>query len=664
MRIDYIKFKNYRQHVDTTLQFTDKKDESFTVIIGTTGAGKTNILNAVTWCLYGVEYNIRDKDRGLDLVNTFIFEQLNEGDPIEVSIEIQMIDNDKEKIIFKRSLKYVKTNGNPIPLRDYSSNAEDGSTFTMMRQIGRDIMPIPDPEYILNRLIPQSIEEYFFFDGERLDDYFKKTTRKDIKDSVLKISQIGVFENLVTHMDNRKREFSRKYKNMSSKAKSIRSELEVWKRSRIRESEELEKLKAGLGEAERRFDEISEELLNYPDIDVANIEQERIKLEKRIEIQTDLKEKIESEKFNFLIENSTPIFLYDALENFAEIIKNREETGSIPPEYRKPFLLKLLSDKECICGNNLKKGTDAREKIQKLLDEYDEIGELSRLLIRLEGNIFTLLQNIEKFEDKRESHNEKIRSINSQIESDNIELLKITDKMDGINKDEVLRLNMLRDEWLDKIQSLSSDIGRKEHEIEGYDKQIKKLESDYQKELKKDERSKELANIREFCDKVLDTANNIKNDILIEIKNELEEKTREQFFSLIWKKEDYKDVTIDDNYNVSVIHSSGREGIGTLSAGEGITLALSFMAALNSVSGFDVPIIIDTPLGRIDQEPREKIAANLPDFLPEKQVTMLVTTVEYTDSIKELLSKRVGKTYKLKFSEMGTGGITEAIEIE
>ncbi|MHA1875590.1 MAG: AAA family ATPase [Promethearchaeota archaeon] len=664
MRIDYIKLNNYRQHVDTTLKFTDNDKKNFTIIIGTTGAGKTNLLNAITWCLYGIEYNIRDLDRGLPLINTFVFDQLSEGDSKEVTVEIQMIGAEEEKIIFQRSLKFIKNNNEPVPLKDFNSNAEDGSTFTMMRQIGKDIMPIPDPEYILNRLIPQSIEEYFFFDGERLDDYFKKTTRKDIKESVLKISQIGVFENLVRHMKNRKDEFSKKYKNMSSEAKGIERELEVWRKSREKENDELEKLNANLNEAQRRFEEISEKLLNYPDVDVSSLEDERVKLEKRIENQTNLKQDIESDKFNFLVENTMSIFFYDALNNLSQIIKDREETGSIPPEYRKPFLQKLIKTKECICGTKFKENPKAEEKIKRLLEEYDEIGELSRLLIRLEGNIFNLMRNVEQFEGKREKYNEKIRKLINHIDTDNKELLKIEEKMDGINKDEVLKLNMQRDDWLEKIQSLSTEIGRKENQLEGYDKQISQLERQYQKELKKDERGKELANIRDFCDDALKIADKIKDEILIEIKNELEEKTREQFFSLIWKKEDYKDVAIDNNYNVSVIHSSGREGIGTLSAGEGITLALSFMAALNSVSGFDVPIIIDTPLGRIDQEPREKIAENLPGFLPNKQVAMLVTTVEYTESIKKLLSKRVGKTYKLNFTEMGTGGITEVVEVE
>jgi len=103
------------------------------------------------------------------------------------------------------------------------------------------------------------------------------------------------------------------------------------------------------------------------------------------------------------------------------------------------------------------------------------------------------------------------------------------------------------------------------------------------------------------------------------------------------------------------------EGIGTLSAGERQVLALSFMAALNSVSGFDVPIIIDTPLGRISKEPKKSIARNLPKYLKGEQVTLLVTEEEYTPEVRASLSGRVGKSYVIEFKETGNGNLAEVI---
>jgi DNA sulfur modification protein DndD len=143
------------------------------------------------------------------------------------------------------------------------------------------------------------------------------------------------------------------------------------------------------------------------------------------------------------------------------------------------------------------------------------------------------------------------------------------------------------------------------------------------------------------------------------VKEEVGKRTSQQFLALIWKKETYEGVNIDDNYNISVPHVSGREALGTLSAGERQVCVLSFMAALNSVSGFDVPIIIDTPLARISTGPTRSIAENLPSYLPGKQVTLLVTDKEYTPDVRDALSQVVDKTYLINFIEKGYGGLAE-----
>ena len=75
------------------------------------------------------------------------------------------------------------------------------------------------------------------------------------------------------------------------------------------------------------------------------------------------------------------------------------------------------------------------------------------------------------------------------------------------------------------------------------------------------------------------------------------------------------------------------------------------MAALNNVSGFDIPIIIDTPLGRISKEPKKNIAKNLPNYLKNKQVVLLVTEEEYTQDVRDALIGKVGNEYRIYFDE-------------
>jgi len=52
MRIDRLVLKNYRQFRNIELPFNKNSYNDLHVIVGRNGTGKTNILNAINWCLY------------------------------------------------------------------------------------------------------------------------------------------------------------------------------------------------------------------------------------------------------------------------------------------------------------------------------------------------------------------------------------------------------------------------------------------------------------------------------------------------------------------------------------------------------------------------------------------------------------------------------------
>lgn len=73
--------------------------------------------------------------------------------------------------------------------------------------------------------------------------------------------------------------------------------------------------------------------------------------------------------------------------------------------------------------------------------------------------------------------------------------------------------------------------------------------------------------------------------------------------------------------------------VRNLSAGQSLLLTLAFVAAIREPTGYKFPLVIDSPAGKIDGPNSHNIGVCLPDFLPNVQLTLLVTNKEYTDFI-------------------------------
>jgi DNA sulfur modification protein DndD len=83
-----------------------------------------------------------------------------------------------------------------------------------------------------------------------------------------------------------------------------------------------------------------------------------------------------------------------------------------------------------------------------------------------------------------------------------------------------------------------------------------------------------------------------------------------------------------------------------LSAGEKQVFAIAILWALSKVSGREIPIIIDTPLARLDSNHRHNLVTN---YFPKagKQVIIFTTDTEIDKQSYRLLEDKVARSYFL-----------------
>src|SRR3989338_6459099 len=293
MRIDFILLKNYRPYLEEKITFSsDENKKNFTIIQGANGAGKSSLLNAITWCLYDEEIHIKSDQKGLPIFNTEAFENLKKNQILEVKVEIQMIDKEGLKHNFIRTIKYRKgEDGIEEIIPDTNSKQKDGSTFQYFRQEGNQSKLLEDHKFFMEQIMPENIKEYFFFDGERLNQYFKESSGEKIKEAVFDISQISVIGKLINRLRNKKREFLGDRGDLGSDIESLREEIETRQTSLDNYKIELKEKKFARQEAEKLEEQTSEELRQYPDS--ADYESQRKGVESQI---TNIEENIKYHK--------------------------------------------------------------------------------------------------------------------------------------------------------------------------------------------------------------------------------------------------------------------------------------------------------------------------------------------------------------------------------
>jgi DNA sulfur modification protein DndD len=83
------------------------------------------------------------------------------------------------------------------------------------------------------------------------------------------------------------------------------------------------------------------------------------------------------------------------------------------------------------------------------------------------------------------------------------------------------------------------------------------MTKELEKEVQKLEKNESLKKILNFSAKAIKAAENTKDEIMEILRKEIQKQTKEHFFELIWKKENYRQVKIDKNYNMSVLVQNG-----------------------------------------------------------------------------------------------------------
>lgn len=656
--ITKIELTNYRQYRKVTIEFKRDINSHLYILKAKNGTGKTTFINAITWCLYGEEKYLDDSKNALNLPNEKTVENTNENGNVKVTVRISMKDDDTNQVIVITREHNYKVNFNIISKNRKTMFEQEKFNIAITNLTNNTNSRIIDNADECNQVVDtyfnRLIYDYYFFDGENLKNYFTKSKSETIQTSIFNISQVTLLENTKERTNNlavnKSRELNRK-KPSGTNYLEEKINLENEIKGRENANKKLESDINKYSEKKVKADEI---LNNYTPIKFQ--QQKKLDLEKSLKKNDEALVNLRNGQYSFIYDYMILLRFYPRIKKTYDMICYKEEHNELPPNINKKEIREIIDNhlENCpVCNSEI--DDKAIKYLQDLLESTSVSTGTSHQSMKIKSSLETMISQVLNFEKEKKNLINTETLLKKERKEFEDELNEIHSYLsnystDSLEKD-IAQAEKDSKYYDDKIQeardSISQNIAYNKKDRDRLNDIEKKLKKEEEIKNAKDELSVQVALLR----RITTEYTNIKQRIMLVVKDEIEKSTWRMFDAMTWKKNTFKSLSINDKYEISVLNMNNKEMIGSLSATEYMALAYSFTLAIHEASGKNCPLVIDSPLGRVSDENREKMATELLKVSKEKQIIMLFTPDEYSSEVKNVYEDTAASIIELCLSE-------------
>ena len=642
MKIISLKMKNFRQfYGEQEIKFSTDKDKNITLIHAENGVGKTALLNAIKWCLFG-ETTDNFKDPKILLNHS-----ANEEKAYVVFVEIAFVE-DKKTYFCRRAIK----GGNELVFQVWedSRNGRIGS------------YPIDDPALFINTIVPKDMSQYFFFQGEGIGKITSAGSggNQKVKDAIHKILGFTTAQHTLDDLKIIKNEYLREVGKTDKEGEISKISHEILKlRQFIQEGESsLKNFHESIAMYDSKLDGVDKKLLSFDSAVIKQLHRERMDLEvQKKSLESNRIAKLQRKK-EIIGSYASYIFANKLASAALDFIDEEEFKGTIPAPYNENLVRKILEDKKCICEADIHDGTEAYHNIKKLLAQAADPDQGHRVTRARETLKSIQTKNKDAKATLLENAND-IHSLDEQIEKAHAKLAEINlklnnSKIDSIDTLEKQRTNFreCRDSAIksegaltQRLVSSRTDLSSKEN-LQSLSQELKTYQ----------ELVSIIQQVEELLNKTLqDSEESVFRDLSSRINKLLEK----------YVTQDYRASVNKNTYDIRLLDRDGRKVAE--SDGQQLLLSLTFISCLIELAaqrkgasgqiltpGAIAPFVIDAPFGVLDNKYKGNMAKTIPDLV--EQVVFLLSSSHWEGSVDENIKAKVGAEYNLVLEVKGPQG--------
>ncbi len=623
---------------------TNKSGErNITLIGGLNGRGKTTFHDAILIALYGkraLKY-IQEKGKSYDkLLADHVNKHATDSDTY---IAVTLVLEDNAVIRVKRSWRLK---GKKV---DQQTTVEKNGIFD--KYLGNNW------SYYIEEILPFGIARFFFFNNEKITQLADDSSFEQIKSSIKSAIGVSTIEKTIEHIDvviRRKKnalktfetsELNQEYQVVESEIADIDQRLEEAQRDLNKLELQCQKLAIQIetkenefwssgGDLSRNRDSIKAEM-NRISNQAEQIQQEILQLASSAATPLALCKELVVQSYNEeqeQLQGDVKRHTDTVVNNSFQRVISRLNQSDLPLEIL-DIVKKIISEElvghisEAVNENRISMSPASLMLYEKLISEFFPV----------------ISQKISSLVLSSESQEAEYMSLDAHLDAadDKTLAMQLYEALKSIEKEKAVA----DAEYQRKHDSIES-MKRQREILVG--KRIRLIKGMAEKENANDDNMR----IIKYAAMAIETLTEFKKRLQFEKVERLSDTATKCFQTLVEKNSLVKKIDISaETLDVTIIDIDGNELLKSqLSAGEQQMFAVAIVWALALSSGYKAPVVIDTPMARLDSSHRTNFVTK---YLPaaSSQVMVLSTDEEIYGRYLDMVRENVVDYYTLLYRE-------------